>query len=234
MSRRRLLLQRSVWILLKQSWIVFEKDFRLEFRTKYALNAIAMFAVITLTAVSFSIGPTRLAPEVLAPLVWIILFFASMAGLSHVFVREEEQQTADTLRLLLPPNAIWLGKWFFNVVLIYGLELIVIPMFFLMMNANLANPAIFFSILFMGSLSLASVATIIAAIISLASSRGALFAVLAFPIALPVLIPAINSTKLAFENSIFSDCLSDLQVLFSFTVIIVTASLLLFEFVWRK
>lgn len=224
----------SVWLLLKQSWIAFEKDFRLEFRTRYALNAIAMFAVITLTAVSFSIGPTRLDAQVIAPLVWIILFFASMAGLSHVFVREEEQQTADTLRLLLPPNAVLLGKWLFNVVLIYGLELIIIPLFFIMMSVKLENPAIFFTILFIGSLALASVATIIAAIISLASSRGALFAVLAFPIALPVLIPAINSTKLAFVRSTFSDCLADFQVLISFTVIIITASLLLFEFVWKK
>ncbi len=224
----------SAWLLLKQSWIAFEKDFRLEFRTRYALNAIAMFAVITLTAVSFSIGPTRLDAQVIAPLVWIILFFASMAGLSHVFVREEEQQTGDTLRLLLPPNAVLLGKWLFNVVLIYGLELIIIPLFFLMMNVQLENPAIFFTILFIGSLALASVATIIAAIISLASSRGALFAVLAFPIALPVLIPAINSTKLAFVRSTFSDCLADFQVLISFTVIIITASLLLFEFVWKK
>ena len=55
-------------------------------------------------------------------------------GLSHIFIREEEQQTADTLRLLLPPNAVWLGKWLFNVLLLFALELIVVPMFCLMMN----------------------------------------------------------------------------------------------------
>ena len=227
-------MQASVWTLLKQGGIVFQKDFRLEFRTKYALNAIAMFGVITLTAVSFSIGPTRLDAEILAPLVWIILFFSAMAGLSHVFVREEEQQTADTLRLLLPPNAILIGKWLFNVILLLGLELLIIPLFFLMMSAQLENAAIFFLVLVLGSVALASVATIIAAIIALASSRGALFAVLAFPVALPVLIPAINSTKMAFEGAAFTDCLSDVQVLSSFTIMIMTASLLLFEFIWKK
>jgi heme exporter protein B len=214
--------------------MVFEKDFRLEFRTRYALNAIAMFAVITLTAVSFSIGPTRLSPEVLAPLIWIILFFSAMAGLSHVFVREEEQQTADTLRLLLPANAILIGKWFFNIFLLLGLELLIIPLFFGMMSVRMGNAAIFFSVLLLGSLALASVATIIAAIIALASSRGALFAVLAFPIALPVLIPAINSTKLALEGGKYADCLPDIQVLSSFSIVIITASLLLFEFIWKK
>jgi heme exporter protein B len=201
-----------VWKLLNRSWFVFQKDFQLEFRTRYALNAIAMFAITTLTAISFSIGPVRLSTTVLAPLLWIVLFFSSMSGLSHVFVREEEQQTADTLRLILPPNSLYI----------------------VLMGAKIGNYGIFFATLFIGSLGLASVATIIAAIISLASSRGALFAVLAFPIALPVLISAINSTRLALENGLFSDCLPDLQVLFSFSVVIVTASLLLFEFVWRK
>lgn len=221
-------------MLLKQSWYVFQKDLHLEFRTRYALNAIGMFAVTTLTAVSFSIGAETLKPSVLAPLLWIVLFFSSMSGLSHVFVREEEQQTADTLRLILPPNAIWLGKWLFNVVLLFGLEIIIIPLYIIMMSVNVESYGIFFAVLTIGSLGLASVATIIAAIISLASSRGALFAVLAFPIALPILIPAINSTQFALIGALFYDCLPDLQVLFSFTVVIVTVSLLVFEFVWRK
>ncbi|MCB0258728.1 MAG: heme exporter protein CcmB [Calditrichaeota bacterium] len=225
---------RSVWMLLKQSAIVFQKDLHLEFRTRYALNAIAMFAIITLTAVGFSIGPTRLSAVVQAPLLWIVLYFSAISGLSHVFIREEEQQTADTLRLALEPNAIYIGKWFFNVVLLFGLEIIIIPLFFIMMNARAESLEIFFPVVIIGSLGLVSVASFIAAIISLASTRGALFAVLAFPIALPILIAAIHGTRLAFEGAPFSDCLNDLKSLFSFTVIIITVSLLLFEFVWRK
>ena len=224
----------SVSMLLRQSWYLFQKDMRLEFRTRYALNAIAMFAVTTLTAVSFSIGAETLKPTVLSPLLWIILFFSSMSGLSHVFVREEEQQTADTLRLTLPPNAIWIGKWLFNVVLLLGLEVIIIPLYFILMNAKIVSYDIFFPALILGSLGLASAATIIAAIISLAGSRGALFAVLSFPIVLPILLAGISSTELAIIGALFSDCLPDLQVLISFAVVIITASLLLFEFVWRN
>lgn len=225
---------RNVLILLRKSLIVFQKDVQLEFRSRYALNAILMFAVITLVAVSFSIGPVRLSSMVSAPLLWIILFFSAMAGLSHIFVREEEQQTADTLRLILPPNSIWLGKWFFNVALLFGLEIVILPFYFVLMNIVVNSIALFLVIVLLGSIALASVATIIAAIISLASSRGALFAVLAFPIALPVLLSAINSTRLSLDGATFSDCLSDLQTLFSFTVIIITVSLLVFEFIWRK
>ena len=223
-----------MWNLVYKSIVVFRKDLQLEFRTRYALNAIAMFAITTLAAISFSIGPIRLQTSILAPLLWIILFFSAMSGLSHIFIREEEQQTADTLRLLVPPNAVWMGKWFFNLVLLFGLEVIIVPVYLAMMNASVESLTIFFPTLIIGSIGLASVSTIIAAIISLASSRGALFAVLAFPIALPILFSAIHSTRLAMDGAPFSDCLSDIQVLFSFTVIVITTSLMVFEFVWRR
>ncbi len=220
--------------MLGKAYIVFLKDLHLEFRTRYAMNAILMFAITTLTAISFSLGPVRLRSEILAPLLWIILFFSAMSGLSHIFVREEEQQTADTLRLVTTPNTVFLGKWFFNVLLLFALELIIIPLFFAMMNLSVESVGLFFLFLVLGSIGLASVSTLIAAIISQASARGALFAVLSFPIALPILISAIHGTRLSMDGTTFSNCISDLQVLFSFSVVIITLSLILFEFIWRK
>ncbi len=220
--------------MLNKAYIVFLKDLHLEFRTRYAINAIIMFAVTTLTAISFSLGPVRLRSEIMAPLLWVILFFSAMSGLSHIFVREEEQQTADTLRLVTTPNAVFLGKWFFNVLLLAGLEVIILPLYFAMMNAEVASVGIFFVFIALGSVGLASVSTLIAAIISQASARGALFAVLSFPISLPILISAIHGTRLAMDGTTLSNCISDLQVLFSFSIVIITLSLILFEFIWRK
>lgn len=220
--------------MLRNSLTVLIKDLRLEFRTRYAMNAIALFAITTLVTVGYSIAPVRLDNLVLAPLLWIIIFFSAMSALSHVFVREEEQQTADTLRLLFKPEEVLLGKWMFNILLLFALNLLVVPLFFALMNATVQNMAILLSVLILGSLALATASTIIGAIISLAGSRGALFAVLSFPIALPVLISAIHSTRLALTGATFSDCMADLKVLFSFTVVLFTASWLLFDFVWKK
>jgi heme exporter protein B len=220
--------------LVRNAYIIFLKDFHLEFRSRYALNAIFLFAVTTLTAISFSIGPVRLKSEILSPLLWIILFFSAMSGLSHIFVREEEQQTADTLRLVTSANAVFLGKWFFNLVLLLALEIIIIPIFLAMLGVSVGNFAVFMIIILLGSLGLSSVATLIAAIISQASAKGALFAVLSFPIALPLLISGIHATRLSLDGGSLGECLPDLQILFSFSVVILTLSLLLFEFIWRK
>ena len=218
--------------LLHKSWYIFQKDLQLEFRTRYAMNAIFLFALTTLIVVSFSIGPIGLTNQVLSPLLWIIIFFAAMSGLSHIFVREEEQQTAETLKLVAPPTAIFLGKWLFNVVLLFSLELIIVPLYLIMMNLTVGTPLSFWLIVVLGSLGVSSVATIIAAIISRASAKGALFAVLSFPITLPILVSAIHGTTLALSGNPFGDCLGDVQILFSFTVVIFTASILLFDFVW--
>ncbi len=219
---------------LYSSYIVFLKDLHLEFRSRYAINAIFLFAVTTLMAISFSVGPLQLRSELLAALLWVILFFSSMSGLAHIFVREEEQQTADTLRLVTTPNAVFLGKWFFNIILLLSLEVVIIPVFIAMMGVKVGNVAVFLLIIIIGSVGLASIATLIAAIISQASAKGALFAVLSFPVSLPVLISGIHGTRLALDGGIFAECLSDIQILFSFSVVILTLSLLLFEFIWRK
>jgi heme exporter protein B len=221
-------------MLAYKSLIIFQKDVQLEFRTRFAINAIVLFAITTLVAISFSIGPIKLENTVFAALLWIILFFSAMSGLAHIFVREEEQQTADTLRLITNPLSVFLGKWLFNIALLFALELVIIPLYFVLMNVTAGNLLLFFLILISGSVGLSTVSTIIAAIISQASIRGALFAVLAFPISLPIIIPSIHGTRIALDGNTISDGLSDLQILVSFFVVILTVSILTFNFIWKS
>lgn len=218
--------------MLHKSYFVFRKDIQQEFRTRYAINAIFLFAITTLVVVSFSISGVGMSGTLSSSLLWVIVFFSSMTGLSHVFVREEEQQTADTLKLVAPPVAIYFGKWLFNTILLLVLDLILVPLYLIFMNVTVGNFAAFFLIIFLGSIGVSSVATIIAAIISRASAKGALFAVLSFPITLPILVSAIHGSALAIRGESILSCMSEIQVLFSFTVVIITASILLFEFVW--
>jgi heme exporter protein B len=215
-------------------WYIFQKDLRLEFKTRYALNAIVLFSIVTLVAVSFSIGTYTASAEVKSALLWIILFFSAMSGLAHVFVREEEKHTADTLKLVTDPTSIFLGKLTFNLFLLLLLELIIVPLFFVVMNFEVMHGGIFLIILLLGSIGLSAGATIIGAIVSKASAKGALFTVLSFPVLLPVLISGISGTKIAVYDNTFRAVSGEVQMLFAFAVVLITASLLLFEFVWNE
>ena len=106
--------------LLHDAWLIFQKDIRQEFKTRYSINAIFLFALVTLIAVSFSIGTYNASADIKSALLWIIIFFSAMSGLSHIFVREEEKHTADTLKLVAQPTGVFLGKFLFNLFLLYS------------------------------------------------------------------------------------------------------------------
>ena len=85
----------------------------------------------------------------------------------------------------------------------------------------------------LGSVGLASASTILAAIIAKANTKATLFPVLAFPVLVPLLLTAINATKLSTEGAFFKEAIQEFQVLLSYIVVMVTASYLLFDFVWK-
>jgi len=211
---------------------VLDKDLRSEFRTKYALNAILLFAVTTLTVVSFAVGQFSLTPEIQAALYWVIVFFSAMSGLSRVFVREEEAGTVHALRLAAAPPVVYVGKLTFNLILMGILEVVVFPLFVVMMGLRVQNLGLFAAVLVLGSAGLASLATIIAAIVSKANVKGALFTILSFPPLLPLLITCIRATRLALEGSDLAAAGPELRLLASYVVVMVTLSLMLFDFVW--
>lgn len=219
---------------LVAAWAVCAKDLRGEFRTRYALSAIGLFAITTLTVISFAVGPFGLQQDLLAALLWVVLFFAAMAGLSRVFVHEEEAHTAPALRLAAPAGAVYLGKYLFNLVLLLLLEVLIVPLFIVMMGLQVGSPGLFALVLLLGNLGLAGATTIIAAMVSQASARGALFTVLSFPLLLPLLISTIQGTQLALSQGGAAGTWPSLQVLLAYAVAMVTVSLMLFPAIWTE
>ena len=217
-----------------KAWLLFKKDFKQEFRTRYAINSIILFAVITLVAISFSIGTYGANETTKSALLWVILFFSAMSGLAHIFNREEEKHTSDTLKLVVQPIVVYMGKLLFNIILLFLLECITIPLFFVVMDYTVQNLPLFLFVLFLGSIGLSAGATIIAAIISKAGSKGSLFSVLAFPVLLPVLETGISATRIISAEGDLSAISKELQMLFAYSVVIITASVLLFDIIWQE
>lgn len=221
----------------RAAWAVFRKDLRSELRTRYALNALAMFAVTIVLVVSFYLGP-RLAPrEAITPainatLLWIALFFAALTGLGRAFVHEEETQTVTFLRLHTPPLAIFVGKWLLNVCLLFGLAVVVTLLLYLFLNMRVRNLPMLSVTLALGGVGLAAAVTLIAAIIAKASARSALFAVLTFPVVFPLLVIAITATEQALTGALWRVALPQLQGLGAYAVAMTTAALFLFPYVW--
>lgn len=219
---------------VSRSVSVFLKDLKCELRTRYAINAILMFALVTVFAVSWAVGGVGLSPVLQASLLWIVIYFSSLSGLSQSFVKEEETRTAIALRLYSPATAVFGGKLIFNIVLLSIMNLLTVPFFGVFIGLNIYNYPLFLTIIVLGSLGIVGTTTLIAAIISKASVKGALFAVLSFPLILPLLMMSISGTKKAFIPEIaFSAVRMEIQVLASYIVVMTILGFLLFDAVWN-
>ena len=222
--------------MLAETLAVMIKDLRTEFRTRIALNALGLFALTVLAAVSYTVGPYRITAEdrpfLLAVLLWIVIFFAALAGLDRSFVKEEESHTAPLLRLAASPTAVWLGKLGFNLILIYLLMAILVPLYCILMGYEIVLVGGFVAILVVGGFALAVITTIVAAIIARALTRGALFSVLSLPLLLPLLIFLIQGTSGAAGGD--ADVVSNsIRAVVSMGGIMTIVSALLFPTVWN-
>lgn len=221
----------------RAAWAVVRKDVRSELRTRYALNALAMFALTVVLVVSFYLGPRLaprdpLAPVIHAALLWIALFFSALTGLGRAFVQEEEGQTATFLRLNTPPLAVFVGKWLLNVFLLFVLSIVVTLLLYLFLNMRVANVAMLVLTLLLGGLGLAASVTLVSAVIAKAAARSALFAALAFPIVFPLLVIAMLATEQALTGAPWRIALPQLQGLGAYGVAMTAAAVFLFPYVW--
>jgi heme exporter protein B len=107
-------------------------------------------------------------------------------------------------------------------------------LFFILFESFVINNFALFSVTFiLGNIGIAVSSTIIAAIISKASSKGTLYPVLSFPILLPLILTLLELTKFAMDGDTLEESFVEIAVLVCYDVIMLTASYLLFDFIWK-
>jgi heme exporter protein B len=227
-------LGRTLYVWIRAIGALVKKDLIDEYRTRYAVTSMALFALTTLVMVSFSTGIFVLNAGLHAAFLWIIIFFSAMSSLARSFIKEEEQGTARTLKMTAPAEVIYFGKLIYNLFIILALLAVIYPLYYVLMNPP-AGGTFFVILLFLvlGASCLAGATTILAAMVSRAGSKNTLLPILAFPVLLPVLLTSIRGTAMALDGRLLGAVFPDLLFLLSFLVVIVTASLLLFPFVWE-
>lgn len=211
-------------------WAVLLKECRSEWRTRYGLNAAILFAVTSLTAVTFAAGRIPDRPDILSALLWLTLLFAALASMSHAFVREMEGRTMLLLRLVASPTEIALGKLCFNVLFLLVVEAVTIPLFLLLTGAPAVRWTSFLGILALGTVSLAASSTLVGAVIAQTRSRGALFAGVSLPLLLPVLAAGVAGTRAQWEGA---EIAPYVRLLTAYAVALLGMSLLLYDHLWE-
>jgi heme exporter protein B len=220
---------------IASTWAIVVKDVRSELRTRYALNALLMFVITSVATILFALRDDDLNPEILSGMFWVVIFFTAMSGLSRIFVSEEERGTTMTLQLVASPSEVYFGKLIFNSGLTLMLSSAVTVLYVVVFPAFvIKSPLIFVFTVFWGSLGFASAATIIAAVIAKANTKGTLYPVLSFPILIPLLMTVMKSTARALDGELFTAALGEFQILVSYLLVMTAGSYLLFDYVWKE
>ena len=214
---------------------VLEKEFLLEYRTRYGVNTILLFVVVSVSLIVFSVSAELLTSELTSALFWNTAFFAALSALQRGFVSEVERGTMLFLKLSATSTAIFLGKLIYNFLLSILVNGAIAVLYLGLLSLTIENPTIFLTTLLLGSASIAIVLTLISAIVANTTARGGLFAVLSF---VPLLIPifmTVRATRIATqEDAPFFRASTEIQILAAYTLVMFFVSLMLYEFIWEE
>ncbi len=215
---------------------VLRKDLRIEFRTRYGVSAVVMFLLITVAVILYSTPGEQLQPSIMSALIWIALFFGAMTGLARSFVSEEERGTALLLRLYASGESVLIGKLIYNLglMLMLAVSAVVFFLFFFARDFNVRDWGVFWLQLMLGAVGIAAVSTILSALISRASQKGALLPILALPVLMPLVIATTDATRIALEvPNAWAGARGDILILISFDVAMILVSYVLFDVIWK-
>lgn len=221
-------------MLFRQILSVFEKDLRVEFRSKYAFNMVSAFIVAALLLVLFTLRAQELQPTPKSGIIWIIVLFASLTVLGRSFIMETDKGTFQTLQIYSNATAVYLGKYLYNVGFSLLIHLLSFGLYGFLIKWSIQSYPAFLYIMIFGTMGLSSVCTLIAAIVSQADRQGAIFSVLSIPLFVPFILLLSRLTKKAFVDGMAGWWNSEVAALVGFVGVTSVAGWLLFDFIWEE
>lgn len=209
---------------------LIQKEIILEWRSKYAFNGILLYVVSTIFVCYLSFKQTDNITW--NALFWIIMLFASVNAVTKSFVQENCGRQL-YYYAIASPQAVILSKIIYNVLLLMVISSIALGFYVLVFNNPVGDLFLYFVSVLLGSISFASVFTMISGIASKAGNSGALMAILSFPVIIPLLIVLIKFSKNAMDGLDRSVSYNELGILLAINVAVIAVSLLLFPYIWK-
>jgi heme exporter protein B len=220
----------TVRIFLIQVGAILEKDIRCELRSKQTWISMGMFALLVLVIFNFAFDLRVDNKAAVVPgALWVAFIFASLLGLGRTIAAEQDAGSMD--RLLLCPvdrKAIYLAKLLGNLLFIGVVEIVALPI-----SAALFDVPLFVGqlipIVLLGTLGVATIGTLFAAMAAATRARELLLPLLVFPLIVPIVIAAVRAT-----GSLLAPGANEppwLGLIIAFDIIFLSLATLLFQYV---
>jgi heme exporter protein B len=212
------------------------KDLLMEFRTKQMLNSMVIFSLLVIVIFNYSFSNILFNVEVadIAPgILWIAFTFAGMLGLSRSFASEMEEGCLDGLKLCpVEPSTIYLGKVVSNLVIMFMIEAIIVPLFIVLFNfSDIKGLAGLIVIILLGTIGFILVGTLFSALTVNMRTREILLPVILFPIIIPLIMSSVMATQKVLSTGDLFSAIDEIRLLVVYDLVFFIAAQLVFEYV---
>lgn len=218
--------------LLKAIGAIAWKDLQAELRSKEIISAMFVFALLAIMIFSFALELDRTGREAAAAgVLWVTLVFAGTLGLGRSLGREKDQGCLDGL-LLAPVDraALYFGKLVGNFIFMLLIAAVLLPLMSVLFDTPFLRPLVGV-VLLLGVLGYAGVGTLISSMSVYTRGREVLLPILLLPIALSILIPAVQATRGLLEGVPPRELVTWFNMLAAMNVIYITLAYMLFDYI---
>lgn len=224
----------------RASAVIAAKDLRLEWRTWEGLSSSLVFSLVVLVIFHFAFGVgaiRELGAERLVPgVIWIVLAFAAVVGMSRSMQLERRGDTAAAVALApVDRGALFTGKFVANLIKFTLLQWIVLPVaaiFFAFDLLQAGGPLVL--VLFLHGFGLCALGTLFSAVVSRVGRGEALLATLLFPACTPLFLSAVSCTAALLEGRSLGSAAAWLKIAGAFDLLYFLVALATFEFVLEE
>lgn len=215
------------------SWAVAQKDLRIQFRQKSLLLSTVVFALLiqVLLHFSFQASPSALQ-QMAAGLLWLPVLLSALLGIGRLTAIEEPEDNWEGLWLApADPGAIFMGKMLGSLVLVGLVELVSVPLFFILFNppAPQSLPLLLIC-LALGTWGYVSLSTFFSVMARMSRLGDLLLPILLFPISIPLLLGVVRLTQTALFPTMPGQETLWLAVLIAYDIVFTLLPVLTFEY----
>jgi heme exporter protein B len=214
-------------------WVVW-KDLVCELRSRETMSSMLFFALIVILVFSFSFSMDQdAARQLIAGIIWVAFTFTGIIGLGKSFTAELQNDCLEALQISpVPKGAIYLGKVLANFLFMLSVEILLFPLFILFFNLEVVEElGILLLIFFLATLGLSAVGTLFSALTVQIRAREVMLPVLLLPLAVPVMIAAVESTRGTLNGDPYSFYAQWIELLVVFDIIFTVVSFWLFDLI---
>lgn len=208
------------------------KDLAAELRSRELLSAMLVFSLLVILIFNFALELNIKEREaVTSGVLWVTFIFAGTLGLNRSMATEYDRGCLDGL-LLAPVDrsSIYFGKMIGNLVFMFIVETIVLPVYSVLYNTNLIQPGLILVVV-LGSIGYVTVGTLLATMAVQTRTRDILLPILLFPLVIPVVLSAVKASSGFLQARPMAEIWPSLNLLIVFDVIFVALAFMFFDYV---